>query len=92
MPESDNKFGVLLFDAGWKELGEALKPYEQNGPIGKYLYCRNFEVNGPFVELTFSPGQVEGRIKEEMTIWIPTGFIKFVTTASAANEKAIGFL
>lgn len=92
MPSTDNQFGVLLFEEGWKELGEALKPYEHEGPIGKYLYCRKLEVNGPFVELTFTPEQVESPIEEEMTAWILTAFIKFVATASKANEKVIGFV
>ncbi len=92
MSSADNQFGVLLFDAGWNELGPALKPYENDGPIGKYLYCRKFEVNGPFVELTFTPAQVDGRIEEEMTVWIPTAFIKFVATASAANGNVLGFV
>lgn len=92
MPGTDNKFGVLLFDEGWMELGEALKPYEQNGPIGKYLYCRKFEIDGPFAELTFTPEQVEGRVEEETTVWIPRSFIKFVATVSTANEKVLGFV
>lgn len=92
MTGNDNRFGVLLFDEGWNELGGALEPYTREGPIGKYLYCRKFEVIGPFVELTFTPGQVHGRIDEESTVWIPTHFIKFVATSSTANEQGMGFV
>ncbi|HOD79612.1 conserved hypothetical protein [anaerobic digester metagenome] len=89
---TDNNYGVILFDDAWKILANELKPYEQSGPIGKYLYCKNFQVLGQFVELTFTPSQVDNRIKEEMSIWIPYSFVKFIATATEKNEKAIGFI
>ncbi|WP_290635799.1 hypothetical protein [Aquisalimonas sp.] len=92
MVAANNRFGVLLFDEGWHELGEALEPYVQHGPIGKYLYCRKLEVTGALAELTFTPEQVGHRIDEEMTVWIPTSFIKFVATSSKSNERGLGFV
>ena len=89
--KNDN-YGVLLFEAGWVELGNALKPYEHTGPIGKYLYCKKFEVIGQLAELTFTPAQVNNQIKDEMAIWIPTSFIKFVAASTDVNAKAIGFV
>jgi hypothetical protein len=68
MATNDDNFGVLLFDEGWKTLAAALKPYEHSGPIGKYLYCKKFEVVGMLATLTFTPEQVNARIKDEMSI------------------------
>lgn len=92
MGTKDDKFGVLLYDEAWEVLSSALKPYEQNGPIGRYLYCKKFDVVGLFATLTFTPEQVNNRIKDEMSIWIPASFIKFVATATDANAKAMGFI
>ena len=92
MLSKDNNFGVLLYDEAWAELGESLKPYEQSGPIGKYLYCKKFEVVGQFIEVTFTPEQVDNRIADEMSIWIPASFVKFVATSTEANANKIGFV
>ena len=92
MKTNDDKFGVLLFEHGWKELGNILEPYEQNGPIGKYLYCKKIETIGQFIMLTLTPEQVNGRIKDEMTIWIPVSFVKFIASSTEANAKPIGFI
>ena len=92
MATNDDNFGVLLFNDGWQALAAALKPYEQSGPIGRYLYCKKFEVMGMLAKLTFTPEQVNHRIKDEMSILIPATFIKFVATSSEANAKVIGFV
>lgn len=89
---TDDKYGVLLTDQGWDELGEALKPYVQNGPIGKYIYFKELTFTGSFISLTFTPNQVQDRIVTEMQIYIPSHFVKFVASAAGENAKKIGFI
>ena len=85
----DDKYGVLLFDNAWEEIGEALKHYQQEGPIGKYLYCREIDLGHSFVTMTFTPHQVEGKIASQMSISIPSSFVKFV--AEGADKRPMGF-
>ena len=85
-------FGILLFDTAWDELGDAVAPYAQKGPIGRFLYCNNYSVVGSFVELTFTPDQCSEKVSEEMTVWIPAGFVKFVATVTDSTRKGIGFI
>ena len=87
----DNKYGVLLFENAWKELGEALKLYQQEGPIGKYLYCKELCYDGPMVEMTFTPEQVDNKIDCVMHISVPSNFIKFIAQAADSNRAPIGF-
>lgn len=92
MINKESNYGVLLFDEGWKELEEALKPYVQKGPIGNYLYCKKLKNSGNFLELTFTPQQVNNRILDEMSIWIPVSYVKFVATSTEENASKIGFV
>ena len=89
--QTDNKYGVLLFENAWKELGEALKLYEQEGPIGKYLYCKELYFDGSFVKMIFTPEQVGDRIDCVMYISVPSNFIKFIAQAADSNRAPIGF-
>ena len=84
------KFGVLLFDEGWAALGKAIEPYEQAdaGRVGRHLYCKDLRFEGTFVVLTIAPDQVQNRIKTEMSIYIPSHFVKFI---ASGPESSIGF-
>lgn len=88
---NDDKYGVLLFDTAWSELGKVIEPYFHDGNVGKYIYCRNLVHIGNFVELTITPSQVSDRIKNELIIQIPYTYVKFITYGSEADQKIIGF-
>ena len=82
-----DQYGVLLFDEAYKHLDEAIKPYVQTGPIGKYFYCSEAGPDGSFFKMTIRPEQVQNRIRETMTIWIPIQFVKFLVKGS--EQKGI---
>ena len=88
----DDKFGVLLTAQGWEELEHALKPYAQNGPIGKYIYCKELYFEGSFICLSLTPEQVQGRISTNMKIYIPSHYVKYVATDASDNARKIGFI
>ena len=88
---TDNKFGVLLSEEAWQELGEVLKPYQQEGAIGKYLYCKDLHLNGLFVAMTFTPKQIDNRIDCEMRVFIPSHFVKFIAESKDPGRAPIGF-
>ena len=89
--ETASKYWVLLFEHAWKELGEALEPYQQEGPIGKYLYCQDLNCDGYFVKMTFTAEQVDNRIDCVMHISIPNSFVKFIAEAADSDRPPIGF-
>ena len=81
--------GVLLFDEAIVALGEAIKPYLSEGPIGHFIYCRSATQVGSFMDMVFDASRSGGRIKEDMRVSIPAHFVKFVV--SAENDLPIGF-
>ena len=86
---TDDKYGVLLSENTWKEIEEALKPYQQEGPIGKYLYCREIALGHSFVTMTFTPKHLDGKIGCKMSISTPSSFVKFI--AEGADKTPMGF-
>ena len=88
---TDDKYGVLLSEDGWRELGEALKPYQQEGPIGKYLYCKELCCDGSFVKMTVTPEQVGDRIDCVMQISVPGAFVKFIAHTPDRDRAPAGF-
>jgi len=92
MSAMDNNYGVLLFDSAWETLGEAVGAYIQEGSIGKYLYCKRIDYLDNFIELTFSPEHVNCRIDNQISISIPSSFVKLIVTSSEADASKIGFI
>ena len=89
--ETNNRYGVLLFEHAWEALGDALKPYQQEGPIGKYLYCKDLHYDGHFMKMTFIAEQVDNRIDCTMHTSIPTSFVRFIAEAADRDRAPIGF-
>ncbi len=85
---TSDQYGVLLFDEAYEHLDEPLKHYVQTGPIGKYFYCSDAEPDGMFFKMSFRPDQVDDRIGDPMTIWIPIQFVKF--WAKKRGQKGSG--
>ena len=89
--KTDDKYGVLLSEDGWRELGETLAPYQQEGAIGKYLYCKELCFDGPFVKMTVTPEQTGGRIDCVMQIYIPDNFVTFIAQTPDRDRAPAGF-
>ena len=81
--------GVILTDAGIKDLGKTIEPYLQEGTIGKFIYCSMAVQNGAFIDMTFEPSQTDGSVKERMVVSIPVQYVKFMATG--AKSLPIGF-
>jgi hypothetical protein len=81
-------FGVILTDQGWDELGEAISPYMSKGSIGRYIYCDEVQVGGPyFVMVTSCSNPDKSSFLAE--VCIPHHYVKMYVSA---NEKSqIGF-
>lgn len=82
-------FGILLSAQAYEDIGEALKPYVQQGPIGPYLYAESVENLGNFILLSILPEEVQNRIACPMTIWIPVQYVKFIV--GSERSEILGF-
>lgn len=86
---STRTFGVIFTDEGIGELEPALKKYWSDGPIGKYLYCKEANPDRNYFHVVAESRDSDGSVFEA-DIFIPHRFIKVVVAAT--DRKSIGFL
>jgi hypothetical protein len=80
--------GVLLTEDGWKDLAAALEPYALTGTIGKFLYCRAVQPDGPYFVMIATRKGPDGS-SFEAEIAIPHQYVRLFI--SATDESQIGF-
>jgi hypothetical protein len=82
-------FGILLTEDGLTELEPVLKDYWSEGPIGKYLYCKEANPDRNYFHMVAECTNKDGS-KFEADIYIPHRFIRIVV--SGTDRKHIGFI
>jgi hypothetical protein len=82
-------FGILLTEDGLTELEPVLKDYWSEGPIGKYLYCKEANPDHNYFHMVAECTNKNGS-KFEADIYIPHRFIRIVV--SGTDRKHIGFI
>lgn len=83
-----NGYAVFFFPQALDALGEAIKPFLQDGPAGPHVACVTVDTGGAFIEMT-----LEGRTPEgaavELDLMVPSGMVRMIV--STQNEAAFGF-
>ncbi len=84
----DKVIGVLLTDQAWEDLESALAPYALTGRIGKFIYARKVDPDGPYFTIIASSTNSDGS-SFEAEISIPHHYVKLFISAS--DKLQIGF-
>ncbi|MFC0677446.1 hypothetical protein ACFFGH_06210 [Lysobacter korlensis] len=84
-----NGYAVFLFDHALETLGEPIKPYLCDGPVGTHLACREIDTAGGFVEMMLD-GCDESGARQEVELIVPTNMIRMIV--SARTEGSFGFV
>jgi hypothetical protein len=74
-----NGFAVFFFPQALEALGEAIKPYLQDGPAGDHVVCNEIDTSGALVEMTMRGTTKDGQ---------PVALELMVPTAMAASASA----
>ena len=78
-------YAVFLFDPALEALGEAIKPYLQDGPAGPHVACREVDTGGAFIEMT-----VEGRAPDgsvvSLELMVPGNMVRMIVSAHSDTE------
>lgn len=69
-------------------LGDAIRPYLQDSPVGPHVACAEVDTAGAFVEMTLRGRTQEGR---ELTVelMVPSGMVLMIV--SSQQEDTFGF-
>lgn len=88
MTEKSSGYAVFLFEQAWDVLGEAIKPYVQDGPTGPHIPCHEVDTAGAFVEMTLRAKDERGH-DAELELMVPMGMVRMIV--SMHSESAFGF-
>lgn len=81
-------YAVFFFQPALEALGDAIKPYLQDGPAGPHVPCREVDTAGAFIELTLQGRTPDGR-DVELQLMVPGNMVRMIV--SAHSEEEFGF-
>ena len=83
---NDNSgYAVFFFPNALEALGEAIKPYLQDGPLGPHVPCREVDPSGAFIEMTLEGQTTQGQ-KVALDLMVPGNMVRMIVSAHGDNE------
>lgn len=81
-------YAVYFFPQALEALGEAIRPYLQDGPAGPHVLCHGVDTGGSLVEMTLR-GRTQDGTAVELELMIPSGMVRMI--ASVHADEIFGF-
>ena len=81
-------YAVYLFPQALEALGDAIKPYLQQGPGGLHVLCREVDTGGALIEMMLD-GQDADSKAVQLELMIPSNMVRMIV--SARSDGAFGF-
>lgn len=86
--DDKNGFAVFFFPQALETLGEAIKPYLQDGPAGVHVVCREVDTAGALIEMTLDAQTTDGQTLQ-LELMVPTNMVRMIV--SARSDVTFGF-
>ena len=83
-----NGYAVFFFPPALEAVGEAIKPYLQDGPVGPHVPCREVDTGGAFIEMTLQGQAPDGR-PIALELMVPGNMVRMIV--SARSDGDFGF-
>lgn len=81
-------YAVFFFPPALEALGDAIKPYLQDGPAGVHVPCREIDTGGAFIEMTLQGLSNDGR-DVALELMVPGNMVRMIV--SARSDAGFGF-
>lgn len=81
-------YAVFFFAPALEALGDAIKPYLQDGPAGPHVPCREVDTAGAFIEMTLAGRAADGR-EVALELMVPGNMVRMIV--SARSDEEFGF-
>jgi hypothetical protein len=81
-------YAVFFFPPALEALGDAIKPYLQDGPAGVHVPCRELDTGGAFIEMTLQGRTNDGR-DIALELMVPGNMVRMIV--SARGDAEFGF-
>ncbi|MCI4569001.1 hypothetical protein [Lysobacter sp. CFH 32150] len=83
-----NGYAVFFFPQALEALGDAIKPYLQEGPGEPHVLCAEIDTAGALIEMTLAGRTPEGK-PVALQLMVPTGMVRMIV--SAHSDAVFGF-
>lgn len=81
-------YAVFFFPPALEALGDAIKPYLQDGPAGVHVPCREVDTGGSFIEMTLKGRSNDGH-DIGLELMVPGNMVRMIV--SARSDAEFGF-
>ncbi len=78
-------YAVFFFPPALEALGDAIKPYLQDGPAGVHVPCREVDTAGAFIELTLQGRTSDGR-DISLDLMVPGNMVRMIVSVRSNAE------
>ncbi len=86
--DDKNGYAVFFFPQALESLGDGLKPFLRDGPVGEHLVCRAIDTGGAMFKLDME-GRTTAGDPVALEVMIPGSMVRMIV--SARIEEAFGF-
>jgi hypothetical protein len=83
-----NGYAVFFFPQALEALGEAVKPYLQDGTAGPHVLCNEIDTSGALIEMTMRGTTNDGK-PVALELMVPTSMVRMIV--SSQSDGAFGF-
>ena len=87
--QGNDGYAVFFFQQALEALGEAIKPYLREGPMGVHVACDEIDTGGAWIEMTLHGRTPEGtEVKLEMMV--PGSMVKMIVSTDSGSSFGFG--
>lgn len=86
--KGNNGYAVFFFPQALEALGDAIKPYLREGPMGTHVACDGIDTGGAWIEMTLHGRTPEGR-EVRLEMMVPGSMVKMIV--STDSDTSFGF-
>jgi len=83
-----NGYAVFFFPQALEALGDAIRPYLQEGAAGAHVLCNEIDTGGALVEMTLQGRDSENR-EVALELMVPTSMVRMIV--STRSDESFGF-
>jgi len=84
-----NGYAVFFFPQALDALGDAIKPYLQDGPAGLHLVCREIDTGGALIEMTLEGVTTDGK-PVQVELMVPGSMVRMIVSSQSDGDFGFG--
>ncbi|WP_407352291.1 hypothetical protein [Luteimonas sp. R10] len=84
-----NGYAVFFYPQALEVLGEAIKPYLRESPMGAHVACDEIDTGGALVEMTLR-GRTEQGADVTVELMVPSSMVRMIVSTQGDGDFGFG--